>query len=215
MRRTGGWAGIIGGVMLIAGVLMAFIQPGQEEKNPQKVLDFYAKNSNTDRVTYGAILAFAACAIVLFFFLALGEYLGNSVAARYVATGGAIFLALVAVGVAGTASAAAVAAFGDKEIKSIDVIYYAQSLGGGAILIASSAFGGLAMVAAGVTGRAGAFRPWLCWTSIIGGVIVAIGSVAFLPMWLLYLWIIIVGIVLVRSGDTVTSSRAGASGPPL
>jgi hypothetical protein len=192
--------------MLMAGVLMAFLQTGNENKDTaQDVLDFYAKSSNTNRMTGGAILAFAACAIVLCFFLALGDYLGNSIAARYVATGGAIFVALVAVGVAAVASAAVVATFGDNEIKSIDVIYYAQSMGGGVILIASSAFGGLTMVAAGIAGRAGAFRPWLCWTSIIGGVIVAIGGVAFLPMWLLYLWIIIVGIVLVRSGDTVTS----------
>lgn len=203
MHRTGGWAGIIGGVMLVVGFFMSTIQTGSEDGS-QKVLDFYAKSGNTNRLTIGAMLVFAACAILLYFFLALGQHVGSTTAARYVAIGGAIFVAVAAVGVAGVASAAAVATFGDAEIKSVDVIYYGQSLGYGT-LIAAGAFGGLTMVAAGVAGRGGAFRSWLCWVSIIAGVVVALGSVIFLPMMLLFIWIIAVGIVLVRSGDTVTS----------
>ncbi len=199
MRRTGGWAGIVGSVMFVVGTVMASDQPDAEAES-HELLDFYANNGNMDRVTFGAILVFAACAILLYFFLALGQHLGTSTMARYVSTGGAIFVALAALGVAALASGAAASTFSTVHIQSLDVIYYAQSLGYGTMLIAAPAFGGLAVVAAGIAGRAGAFAPWLCWTSIVVGVIVALGSVIFLPLGLLFIWIIVVSVVLMRSG---------------
>ena len=202
--RWGGIAAIVFAVLFVVGFLLVSDTPEGDESNAEW-LRYYADSDNRRMIVIGAfVLALGALAFLVFLGV-LRERLRNAgPGLEWVGTtafaSGLLFVAMLAVATLGTASVSASVEFGDAPVvRDADVLRTFESLGFGALVLFGSAAAGLLIVTTSVAGgRAGLLPRWLVVTGYVAGVIVILGGLFFIPLALFVLWMIAVGIVLLR-----------------
>jgi hypothetical protein len=208
--RWGGIAAIAFAVLFVVGVLMVSDTPEGDESNAEW-LRYYADSDNRRMIVIGAfVLALAALAFLVFLGV-LRERLRNTApGAEWFGTtafaSGLLFVAMLAVATLGTASTSASVEFGDAPVvRDADVLRTFESLGFGALLLFGAAAAGLLIITSSVAGgRASLFPRWLVVTGYVAGVIVLLGGLFFIPLVLFVLWMLVVGVVMLRRTSAAT-----------
>jgi hypothetical protein len=209
--RTGGIAAIVFAVLFVVGFLMVSDTPEGDESN-LKWLRYYADSDNRRMIVIGAIVLALAAVAFLVFLGVLRERLRNAApGAEWVGTtafaSGLLFVAMLAVATLGTASVSASVQFGDNPVvRDADVLRTFESLGIGALVLFGAAAAGLLIITTSIAGGRAALLPrWLVVAGYIAGVIVLLGGLFFIPLVLFVLWMLVVGIVMLRgSGAAAT-----------
>jgi hypothetical protein len=204
---AGGIAAIVFAVLFVVGFLFVSDTPEGDESNA-KWLRYYADSDNRRMIIIGAfVLALAAVAFLVFLGV-LRERLRNAApGAEWVGTtafaSGLLFVAMLAVATLGTASVAASVEFGDAPVvRDADVLRTFESLGIGALVLFGAAAAGLLIITSSVAGgRAGLQPRWLVVTGYVVGVIVLLGGLLFFPLALFVLWMLAMGIVMLRGSS--------------
>jgi hypothetical protein len=111
-----------------------------------------------------------------------------------------VFAAMLAAAGLGAGSVAASVEFGDAPVpRDANILRTFDSLGFGALLLFGAATAGLLIITTSVVaGRAALLPRWLVVTGYVAGVIVLLGGLFFIPLILFVLWMIAVGIALLR-----------------
>ena len=209
--RAGGIAAIVFAVLFVVGFLMVSDTPEGDESN-LKWLRYYADSDNRRMIVIGAIVLALAAVAFLVFLGVLRERLRNAApGAEWVGTtafaSGLLFVAMLAVATLGTASVSASVQFGDNPVvRDADVLRTFESLGIGALVLFGAAAAGLLIITTSIAGGRAALLPrWLVVAGYIAGVIVLLGGLFFIPLVLFVLWMLVVGIVMLRgSGAAAT-----------
>jgi hypothetical protein len=203
--RLGGIAGIVFAVLFVVGFLLVSDTPEGDESNAAWVR-YFADSDNRRMIVIGAIIwALAVLAFLLFLGVLRERLRDASAGAEWISTvafaSGLVFAVMLAVAGLGAGSVAASVEFGDGPIvRDADVLRTFESLGFGALVLFGSAAAGLLIITSSVAGGRGALLPrWLVVTGYVVGVIVLLGGLFFLPLILFVLWMLAVGIVLLRT----------------
>jgi hypothetical protein len=201
----GGIAAIVFAVLFVVGFLFVSDTPDGDESN-LKWLRYYADSDNRRMIIIGAIVLALAALAFLVFLGVLRERLRNAGSgAEWVGTtafaSGLLFVAMLAVAALGTASVSASVEFGDAPVvRDADVLRTFESLGIGALVLFGAAAAGLLIITSSAAGGRSALLPrWLVITGYVAGVIVLLGGLFFIPLALFVLWMLVVGIVMLRS----------------
>ena len=209
--RAGGIAAIVFAVLFVVGFLFVSDTPDGDESN-LKWLRYYADSDNRRMIVIGAIvLALAAVAFLVFLGVLRERLRGAATGAEWVGTtafaSGLLFVAMLAVATLGTASTSASVEFGDAPVvRDADVLRTFESLGIGALVLFGAAAAGLLIITTSIAGGRAALLPrWLVVTGYIVGVIVLLGGLFFLPLALFVLWMLVVGIVMLRGSGAATA----------
>jgi hypothetical protein len=209
--RAGGIAAIVFAVLFVVGFLFVSDTPDGDESN-LKWLRYYADSDNRRMIVIGAIvLALAAVAFLVFLGVLRERLRGAATGAEWVGTtafaSGLLFVAMLAVAALGTGSVSASVEFGDAPVvRDADVLRTFESLGIGALVLFGAAAAGLLIITTSIAGGRAALLPrWLVIAGYIAGVIVLLGGLFFIPLVLFVLWMLVVGIVMLRgSGAAAT-----------
>jgi len=209
--RAGGIAAIVFAVLFVVGFLMVSDTPEGDESNAAW-LRYYADSDNRRMIIIGAIVLALAAVVFLVFLGVLRERLRiASAGSEWVGTtafaSGLLFVAMLAVATLGTASVSASVEFGDaRVVRDADILRTFESLGIGALVLFGAAAAGLLIITTSVAaGRSALFPRWLVVTGYVAGVIVLLGGLFFIPLVLFVLWMLVVGIVMLRgSGAAAT-----------
>jgi hypothetical protein len=209
--RAGGIAAIVFAVLFVVGFLLVSDTPNGDESNA-KWLRYFADSDNRRMIVIGAIvLALAAVAFLVFLGVLRERLRGAATGAEWVGTtafaSGLLFVAMLAVAALGTGSVSASVQFGDNPVvRDADVLRTFESLGIGALVLFGSAAAGLLIITTSIAGGRAALLPrWLVVAGYIAGVIVLLGGLFFIPLVLFVLWMLVVGIVMLRgSGAAAT-----------
>jgi hypothetical protein len=209
--RAGGIAAIVFAVLFVVGFLFVSDTPEGDESN-LKWLRYYADSDNRRMIIIGAIvLALAAVAFLVFLGVLRERLRGASAGAEWVGTtafaSGLLFVAMLGVATLGTASVSASIEFGDAPVvRDADVLRTFESLGIGALVLFGAAAAGLLIITTSVAaGRSALFPRWLVVAGYIAGVIVLLGGLFFLPLVLFVLWMLVVGIVMLRGSGAAAA----------
>jgi hypothetical protein len=209
--RAGGIAAIVFAVLFVVGILFVSDTPEGDESN-LKWIRYYADSDNRRMIIIGAIVLALAAVAFLIFLGVLRERLRNAApGAEWVGTtafaSGLLFVAMLAVATLGTASVSASVEFGDSPVvRDADVLRTFESLGMGALVLFGAGAAGLLIITSSLAGGRAALLPrWLVVAGYIAGVIVLLGGLLFIPLVLFVLWMLVVGIVMLRgSGAAAT-----------
>jgi len=201
---AGGIAAIVFAVLFVVGFLLTTDTPEGDESNRAWVRHF-ADSDNRRTIVIGVILLALAAVAFLIFLGALRERLRAAVpGAEWLSTvafaSGVVFVAMIAVFSVGVGAIPAGIEFGDNPVvTNADVIRSLDSLGFGAMLLFGAASAGLLIITTSiVSGRAALLPRWLVVTGYVVGVIVLLGGLLFLPLALFVLWMLAIGIVMLR-----------------
>jgi hypothetical protein len=209
--RWGGIAAIVFAVLFVVGFLFVSDTPEGDESN-LKWIRYYADSDNRRMIIIGAIVLALAAVVFLVFLGVLRERLRSaSAGSEWVGTtafaSGLLFVAMLAVATLGTGSVSASVEFGDAPVvRDADVLRTFESLGIGALVLFGAAAAGLLIITTSVAaGRSALFPRWLVVAGYVAGVIVLLGGLFFIPLVLFVLWMLVVGIVMLRgSGAAAT-----------
>jgi hypothetical protein len=209
--RWGGIAAIVFAVLFVVGFLFVSDTPEGDESNLEW-LRYYADSDNRRMIIIGAIVLALAALAFLVFLGVLRERLRNAGAGlEWIGTtafaSGLLFVAMLAVATLGTASVSASVEFGDAPVvRDADVLRTFESLGIGALVLFGAAAAGLLIITTSVVaGRAALLPRWLVVAGYIAGVIVLLGGLFFIPLVLFVLWMLVVGIVMLRGSGAAAA----------
>jgi hypothetical protein len=209
--RWGGIAAIVFAVLFVVGFLFVSDTPEGDESNLEW-LRYYADSDNRRMIIIGAIVLALAAVAFLVFLGVLRESLRNAGAGlEWIGTtafaSGLLFVAMLAVATLGTASVSASVEFGDAPVvRDADVLRTFESLGIGALVLFGAAAAGLLIITTSVVaGRAALLPRWLVVAGYIAGVIVLLGGLFFIPLVLFVLWMLVVGIVMLRGSGAAAA----------
>jgi hypothetical protein len=196
------WAGL-GGVayvvLFIVGIILAVGGQPDTNSDPETIQRYYADAGHRDRVSFGWILIVLGLFFFLWFLSSLRQTLrrfdGDGFLTTLASIGGVVYAALA---LAAIAINHALKTMSDDTyrktvypelIHAADDTWYVLHATGG---IGASAM----MIAASLAAlRARAVPTWLGWIGVVAGIL-AIASIAFLPQFLIALWLVVAGILL-------------------
>ena len=207
LEQWAGLAGVLYVVLYVVGIILA--EGGQPDTGsaPARLRSYWADSGHRDRVSAGWALTVLGLFFFLWFLSSLRTTLrrldGDGVLTTVATLGGAVYAALA---LAAMAVNVALKTMSDDTyrhtvypelIHAADdtwyVLHATGGIGAGAMMIAAS-------VAAS---RAGLVPPWAGWIGAIAGVL-ALGSIVFLPQFLIALWLLLAGVLLfLRSPEPV------------
>jgi hypothetical protein len=201
---AGGIAAIVFAVLFVVGFLLSSDTPDGDESNAKWVRHF-ADSGNRRMIIIGVILLAVAAVAFLVFLGVLRERLravapGSEWLSTTAFASGIVFVAMVGVFALGVGSVAAGVAFGDNPVpRDGDIMRSLASLGFGALLLFGAGAGGLLIITTSiVSGRAALLPRWLVVTGYVLGVIVLLGGLLFFPIALFVLWMLAMGVVMLR-----------------
>jgi hypothetical protein len=209
--RTGGIAAIVFAVTFVIGFLMLSDTPDGNASN-QEWRNYFLDSGHRRQLVFGAIMLTLAAIAFLVFLGVLRERLrGAAPASEWIATitfaSGVVFVAMLAVFALGQGSVAASVVFGDAPVpRDADIMRTFVSAGFGALLLFGATSAGLLIFTTSiVSGRAALLPRWLVVSGYVAAVIVFLGGLLFVPLVLFLLWMLAVGIVMLRgSGAAAT-----------
>ncbi len=205
VRRRGleQWAGL-GGiayvVLSIAGVILAFGgNPSGLDVDPATVQTYFADSGHRDQVAVGWILIVLGVFFFLWFLSSLRQRLRRLDPGGFwtnlALIGGIIYAALT---LASISIISAIKTMSDDTFRHTvypELIHAADDVG--YVMLATGGIGaGAMMIAASIAAlRAGVLPAWLGWIGAAAGVL-ALGSIAFFPLFLIALWLLVAGVLL-------------------
>jgi Domain of unknown function (DUF4386) len=209
--RWGGIAAIVFAVLFVVGFLLVADTPEGDASNAEWVRHF-ADSDNRRMIIIGVVVWAVAMLAFLVFVGVLRERLRNaSPGAEWISTVafacGLVFAAMLATAGLGAGSVAASVEFGDAPVpRDANVLRTFDSLGFGALLLFGAAAAGLLIITTSVVaGRAALLPRWLVVAGYIAGVIVLLGGLFFIPLVLFVLWMLVVGIVMLRGSGAAAA----------
>ena len=201
---AGGIAAIVFAVLFVVGFLLATDTPEGDESNREWVR-YFADSDNRRMVVISVmLLALAALAFLIFLGVLRERLRAAAPGAEWLSTiafaSGIVFVAMLGVFGVGVGAISAGVEFGDNPIvTNADVIRSLDSLGFGALLVFGAASAGLLIITTSiVAGRSALLPRWLVVAGYVAGVLVLVGGVLFIPLVLFVLWMLAIGIVMLR-----------------
>lgn len=204
-RQWTGLAGVLFGVLMVAGVFISGATPNSTGSGAvDRYTEYWSDKGNQDKASYGSIVMTYACVLLVCFAAALSRLLrarDDGPLPSLVLGAGAGAGALIGIGgplVNGAGLAAAETGYkadGNMALMLESVGYYALTAG---IMLAAAM-----AVAAALSNRRAAVLPG--WTLFLAGLLglVALGSIftAWIGFLLFPIWAIVVGAVLLATRD--------------
>jgi hypothetical protein len=201
----GGVAAIVFAVLFVVGFILSSDTPDEDESNAEWVRHF-ADSGNRRIIVIGVILLALAALAFLVFLGVLRERLrdaapGSEWLSTVAFASGLAFVAMLAVAGVGHGAVPAGIVFGDNPVpRDANIMRTFESLAFGSLFLFGAVAAGLLIVTTSiVSGRAGLLPRWLVVTGYVVGVIVLVGGLLFVPMILFVLWMLAVGIIMLRS----------------
>jgi hypothetical protein len=197
-------------VLFIVGVSVGFNGEPDTSKSQDKVLAYWAKSSHRDKLAWGWILVGLGVFFFLWFVAALRQRIRAADPDGFYATvatiGGVVY---ATTGFAALSLEVGIKSMSDDTFHHTvypELIHAADDAGwvmhaGGAIGISA-----LIIAASLAARRMGAVPGWLAWVSVVVGVL-SLGAIAFFPILLFFLWLLIVSIAMfIRAGRAPSSA---------
>jgi hypothetical protein len=207
---AGGIAAIVFVVLFVVGFLLTTDTPDGNASNA-KWVRYFADSGNRRMIITGVIL-FALAAVAFLIFLGIlrerlrGAAAGSESLSTIAFASGIVFVTMLAAMTLGFGSVAASVTFGDAPVpRDADIMRTLTSVGFGALLVFGAASAGLLVVTTSIVGGRAALLPrWLVVTGYVVGVIVFLGGLLFFPIILFLLWMLAMGIVMLRGSCATT-----------
>ncbi len=216
LERWGALGGIAYVILFLGGVILAYSGQPDGDAPPAKVISYYADSGHRDKIFIGWVLVMLGVFSLLWFLAALRQFLRRVDADGFLTNlatiGGTVYAAMT---LAAISLDTAIRTMSDDTFRhqvfpalihaagdSGYVIHSAGGIGIGALIIATSA----------AAARAGVLPRWAGTVGIIVGVL-ALGSILFLPQFLIALWLIFAGWLLYRA--TAAVPPAAPAVPPV
>jgi hypothetical protein len=204
LARWAALGGILYVVMFIAGTILLFSNSPSSKASPAKVIAWYSKGSNRDRINIGWLVAGLGVFFFLWFLSALRQ------AVRRHEGGDGFLTALTTIGGAVYATLAFAALAVNMGIRTMSDDTYHHTVYPGLIhaagdasyvLHATGGAGASAMIIAASLAfmRSGAIPSWAGWLGVAAGIL-ALASILFFPQAVVGLWILIVSGLLFFRG---------------
>jgi hypothetical protein len=197
-------------VLFIVGVIVGSAGQPDTGSAPEKLVSYYSDSGHRDKIFFGWILVVLGVFLFLWFLGSLRQALlrqePDGFLPAVASIGGIVYAALTLVG---WALQVAVKTMSDDTYQHTvypPLIHAADDAG--YVLHATGGIGaGTMMIAASLVAlRAGTVASWLGWVGVAAGVI-ALASIAFFPMALIGIWLLVVAIGLfVRGGQGAQSA---------
>jgi hypothetical protein len=197
-------------ILFIVGVIVGSAGQPDTGSAPEKLIRYYSDSGHRDRIFIGWILVVLGVFFFLWFLASLRQTLlrlepGGFLTA-VTSIGGIVYAALTLVG---WALQTAIKTMSDDTYRHTvypGLIHAADDAG--YVLHATGGIGaGTMMIGASLVAlRAGTVASWLGWVGVAAGVI-ALASIAFFPMILIAVWLLVVSVGLfLRSGQGAQSA---------
>jgi hypothetical protein len=213
-QRLAGICAVVFAVLFFLGVTM----PGLPDYKVTKkypdpaahLTSFYANHGNRTRLVVAAYLMAVAGLVFLVFLSYLRDRLRRAegeagASGGLVFAAGAVFVAMIYAGSAAWASIAGDLIFGNQRPPSPDVMGFIPQLGYPLVLIFGMFAAALAVAVTSMSAlRTGVLPRWLAYLGFVAAVAMLF-SVVFVPMVLFVIWMIAVGITLLRGGPVTVS----------
>jgi hypothetical protein len=198
-------------ILFIVGAIVSFSGTPDGDAPPAEVIRYYSDSGHRDKIGVGWILVMLGVFFFLWFLTSLRQALrrldAEGFLTRLAWLGGAIYATLTAAGISLEMAIKTMSddTFQDRVYPELihaanDVGYIIHSAGGvgvGTMMIAASA----------VALRARAIPAWAGWVGVAAGVL-ALGSIAFFPQFLIARWRIAAGEPLERTAPAYGAHMA-------
>jgi hypothetical protein len=189
-------------VLFLAGYLLTATIPGGGTIDPQEFVDFYGDDGQRMMAFYSAMLMVAASLAVIWCFTELRAY-GASMLVAFAHAAAIAGAAGLAAGAAILGAPAGVQSFGEAEFVGVPIAHTMSQAGYGVMLFGGMGSLGVATVTMSLgLARSAAIPSWLGWVGVALGVIVALGSLIWLPGLLFAVWLLLVAVIGVRGAAT-------------
>ncbi len=212
--RVAAGSGLVFAVLFAVGLLLSGNVPS--DATDQKAVEFYADSGNRIQLIIAAYCLMLSVLCFLPFLIHMRDKLAaaprSAAFAPVVFGAGLLFAATTIVGAIAMAWLPAGIVFGGApDVQSADLARMAPQLAYGIILagggLCAFAMLGTASVAAL---RSDAWASWLAWAGIVVAVL-QIVDVAFLPYFLLLLWVLVASVILIARGSEGPALAAAQS----
>jgi hypothetical protein len=204
IERWGGLGAILY-VLLFIAHYVAFTGTPDSSSAPAKIIAYYSDSGNRDKVAYSWILAGLGLFFLIWFVAALRETvlsLGGSFLATVVAIGGTVYTTLALSDIAISFGIRTMSDDTYRHTVYPGLIHGADDAG--YVLHATGGVGAAAMIFATSIALLGARRStWLAWFGMLAG-LAALASIAFFPQFILALWLVVAGAMLLSWGRVRT-----------
>lgn len=214
LLRQIGIVGVVFVVLFVAGFLLGSGTPAYDAPD-QEWTEWFDDDGNRTAAIIGGLLAVLASLALIGFSALVATVLRDldrRTAAALVLTSGTAAAVLLAVGTLIASSMAAALTFAPDydEIPSAELLKAIEQIGIGIWLVGGGWTAGLftAAVSAGARGTA-LFAGWLVTAGFVVAALLLL-SFFFLPLLLFPLWMLVVSILLLRSGTTPIATTTAA-----
>jgi hypothetical protein len=196
------WAGLGGALyvlLFIVGAIVAFGGQPDLDADPATVEAYFSDAGHRDRIVLGWILIGLGLFFFLWFLASLRQALRRldpgGFWANLASIGGVVYAAL---SLASISLSTGIKTMSDDTYRDTvypELIHAADDAG--YVMHATGGVGAGAMMIGGSIAalRAGVIPAWLGWVGAVAGIL-ALGSIAFFPQFLIALWVLVAGIML-------------------
>ena len=202
--RGGPWAGIVFAVLLVVR-FVAFLDTPDGDAPASEWTEYFEDSGHRAQSLVGTYLMALAGLAFLWFLVWLCARLRDAEAPAGFLTpvafgAGLVFVAMILASGIAMGTVAAGVEFGDTPVPDGEFARQFEGLGFGLLLLGGGFAAGVFMAAASLVGLRTATLPrWLAITGIVVGLLLIPFGVFFIPLALLVLWVIAVGVVLMRA----------------
>ena len=208
-RRStlGRWAALGGAayvVLFIAGIVIKDMDAPDFDAPPGEVINFYGDSGNRDQIALGWGLVILGVFCLLWFIAAVRDYMrhidAEPLLTNVATIGGTVYAALTLTGIGLEAGIETMSDDTFKDRVFPELIHAARDAG--YVLHATGGVGAAALIVAVSLAalQAGRVPAWAGWFGVVVG-IAALGSIFFIPMILIALWLLIASVLLFRAGS--------------
>ena len=212
----GRWAALGGAayvVLFIVGIVVKDNGVPDFEAPPAEVIAYYRDSGNRDMIALGWGLVILGVFCFLWFLSAVREYMrrigADGLLINLATIGGSVYAALTLTGIGLETGIQTMSDDTFRDQVFPELIHAARDAG--YVLHATGGVGAAALIVAFSLAalHAGVVPGWAGWVGVVIGIL-ALGSIFFIPMGLIALWLVTVSFLLFRE---TPPAREGISGP--